>query len=72
MDKARFAVVATMLTLFYTEYGGLEISVNSRIASPFSRQIAIANAGPTSTLDSMGAKYSFRRHLLNIAPIYKQ
>ena len=31
----------------YTDHAGLEIFVNSRIASPFSRQIAIGNAGPS-------------------------
>ena len=29
-----------------TDHAGLEISVNSDIALPFSRQIAIGNAGP--------------------------
>ena len=58
----------------YTDYAGLKISVNSRIASPFSRQIANGNAGPTSgsALESMGPKPTFRCHFLNIAPIYKQ
>ena len=56
----------------YTEYAGLKISVNSHIASPFSRQIANGNAGPSSALESMGAKRSFRCHLLNIGPSYKQ
>ena len=46
----------------YTDYAGLEISVNSRIASPFSRQIAIGNAGPATALESMGAKRYFRCH----------
>ena len=46
--------------LQYTEHAGLEISVNSRTASPFSQQIAIGNAGPATALDSMGAKPSFR------------
>ena len=55
----------------YTEYAGPEISVNSRIASPFSRQIAIGNAGPTSALESMGAKPTFRCHSLNIGHSYK-
>ena len=31
---------------FYSDQASLEISVNSRIALPFSRQIAIGNAGP--------------------------
>ena len=56
----------------YTDYAGLKISVISRIAWPFSRQIAIGNGGPTSTLESMGAKWNFRYNFLNIAPIYKQ
>ena len=34
----------------YTDHAGLEISVNSRIASQFSRQIANGNAGPTTAL----------------------
>ena len=39
----------------YADHAGPEIYVNSRIAS---RQIAIGNAGPTSTLISMGvSKY---------------
>ena len=56
----------------YTDHAGLEISVNSSIASPFSRQIAIGNAGPVSALESMGAKQTFRSHFLNIGPSYKQ
>ena len=52
----------------YTDHAGLEISVNSRIASPFSRQIAIVNAGPSTALEPMGAKPSFRCHFLNIGP----
>ena len=56
----------------YTDHAGLEIPVNSRIASPFSRQIANDNAGPTSALDSMGPKPTFRCHFLNIGPSYKQ
>ena len=56
----------------YTDYAGLEITVNSRIATPFSRQIAIGNAGPGSALDSMGPKPTFRCHFLNIGPSYKQ
>ena len=35
---------------------GLEFPVNSRIASLFSRQIAIGNAGSILALESMGAK----------------
>ena len=56
----------------YTDHAGLEISVNSRIASPFSQQIAIGNAGPTTALDFMGAKPSFHCHSLNIGMMYKQ
>ena len=55
-----------------TKYAGLEISVNSRIAWQFSRQIANSNAGPSSALDSMGVKPSSRCHSLNIASMYKQ
>ena len=55
----------------YTDHAALEIPVNSRITSPFSRQIANGNAGPTSALESVGAKRSFRCHLLNIGPSYK-
>ena len=55
----------------YTDYAGLEISVNSCIASPFSRQIAIGNAGPSLALESMGGKPTFRCHFLNIGPSYK-
>ena len=56
----------------YTDYAGLGISVNSRIASPFSRQIANGNAGPILALEPMGAKPTFRCHFLNIGPSYKQ
>ena len=31
----------------YTDHAGLEIPVDLCIASPFSRQIAICNAGPS-------------------------
>ena len=55
-----------------TEYAGLEISINSRIAWPFSRQIAIGNAGPILALESMGANPTFRCHILNIGLSYKQ
>ena len=61
-----------VLMNFYTDHAGLEISINSRIASPFSLQIAICNAGPTSALESMGAKPSFCCHFLNICLSYKQ
>ena len=50
--------------LYPTDHAGLEIYVNSCIAWPFSRQIAIGNAGPTTALESMGAKLSFRCHSL--------
>ena len=53
-----------------TEYAGLVIAVILCIASPFSRQIAIGNAGPTSTLESIGPKRNFRCNFLNIALIY--
>ena len=56
----------------YNEYGGLDIPVKLCIASVLSRQIAILIAGPNLALQPMGAKRSFRCHLLNIAPIYKQ
>ena len=58
--------------MIYTDYAGLEISVNSRIASLFSRQIANVNAGPVLALESRGAKRYFRCHSLNIALKYKQ
>ena len=51
------------------DHAGPEISVNLRIASPFSRQIAICNAGPSTALESMGAKPIFRCHFFNIGPI---
>ena len=56
----------------YTDYAGLEIPVDLCIASPFSRQIAIGNAGPISALESMGPNQTFRCHFLNIGPSYKQ
>ena len=56
----------------YTKYAGLNIAVLSCIASPFSRQIAIGNAGPVLALESMGAEQTFRCHFLNIGPSYKQ
>ena len=56
----------------YTDYAGLKIAVNSRIVWPFSRQIAISNGGPTTALESMGAKQYFRCHFLNIGQMYKQ
>ena len=40
--------------VLYTEF-----AVDLCIASPFSRHIAIINAGPTSALESMGAQRSF-------------
>ena len=55
-----------------TEYAGPEISVHLCLASLFSRQIAMCNAGPRLALESMGAKRSFPCHFLNIALIYKQ
>ena len=43
----------------YTDYAGLGFAVNLSIASVFSRQIANVTAGPTSALESMGAKPVF-------------
>ena len=57
--------------ILYTEYAGPEISVNSRIASLFSRQIANVNAGPILALQFMGAKRYFRCCSLNIGLMYK-
>ena len=57
---------------WYTDYAGLEISVTSRIASLFSRQIANVNSGPVLALESMAAKQYFRCHSLNIGLMYKQ
>ena len=54
------------------DHAGLDIAVILGIVSPFSRRIAIGNAGPTSALESMGAKRQFRCNFLNIALIYKQ
>ena len=56
----------------YTDHAGLEIPVNSCIASPFSRQIANVNAGPVLALESIGAKQSFHCNSLNIGLMYKQ
>ena len=56
----------------YTDHAGLEIFVDLCIASPFSRRIEMCNAGPTSALESMGVKQTFRCHFLNIALKYKQ
>ena len=56
----------------HTEYAGLDIAVILCIASPFSRQIVIGNAGPGTALESMGSKPSFRCHFLNIGRSYKQ
>ena len=47
------------MMVIYTDYAGLEISVNSRIASLFLQQIAIGNAGPVLALESMGANGIF-------------
>ena len=58
--------------ILYTDHAGLEIFVNSRIASPFSRQIAKGSSGPATALESMGAKQTFHCNSFNIAPIYKQ
>ena len=56
----------------YTEDTGLEFLIDLCIASPFSRQKAIGNAGTASALGSMGAKPNFRCHSLNIGLLYKQ
>ena len=64
-------VIYSIIIFVYTEYAGLEIYVNLRMASSFSRQIANGNAGPTSALESMGPKPTFRCHSVNIALIYK-
>ena len=61
-----------MYKIWYTEYGGLEIPDFLCIALSFSWQIANVNAGPTSALESMGAKRPFRSHSLNIAVINLQ
>ena len=71
-DTGRLPQLGPIYAHYYTEYAGLEIYVFLCIASSFSRQIAIGNAGPTSTLESMGAKRHFHCIFLNIAPIYKQ
>ena len=42
-----------------TDHVGLEIPMDLSIASPFSRQIAIGNGGPTSALEPMGANPTF-------------
>ena len=67
-----FYIDTKLFLSVYTDYAGLEIPVNSLIAWPFSRQIAISTAGPTSALESMGAKPTFRCHFLNIGPSHKQ
>ena len=46
--------------VIYTEDAGLKIPIGLCIASPFSRQIAIGNAGPVSALESMEGKPTFR------------
>ena len=60
------------MVYFLTDHAGLEIPVNLSIASPFSRQIAIGNVGPSTALGSMGANPTFRCHFLNIGSSYKQ
>ena len=55
----------------YTEYAGPEISVNSRIASLFSRQIANVTAGPVLALQPMGAKQYFHCNSFNIGLMHK-
>ena len=39
-----------VVQISYTDHAGLKIPVNSRIGSPFSRQIANVNAGPVLAL----------------------
>ena len=51
-----------------TDYASLEIPVDSCIASTFSRQIAIGNAGPASALDSMGGKRQCPKLSMHPAP----
>ena len=66
------AITCLIIDLYYTEDAGLEFPVDLCIASPFSEQKAIGNAGPTSASESMGPKPTFRCHFLNIGPSYKQ
>ena len=54
------------------DHAGPKIPVNSRIAWPFSRQIANRNGGPTLALESMGAKTTFLCNSFNIGVMYKQ
>ena len=70
MSKAHIRYAFSLLCVGYTDHAGLEIPVDLCIASPFSRQIAIGNAGPTSALESMGLNRTFRCHFLNIGPSY--
>ena len=69
-----FGMRCVKLGIPITAYAGPEFPVDLSIASPFSRQIAIGNAGPAKTLESiaMGPKQSFRWHFLNIGPSFKQ
>ena len=60
-----------IICMWYTEYAGPDISMNSRIASLFSRQIANVSAGPVLALESMGAKRYFRCCSVNIGLMYK-
>ena len=48
------------------------MSIHSCIARPFSRQIANANAGPASALESMGGIQYFRCNSVNIGLMFKQ
>ena len=70
--SAEISIPAYAVYRGYTDHAGPEISVNSRIASAFSRKIANGNAGPTTALDSMGPKATFHCHFLNIGASYKQ
>ena len=60
MNRKRSSICADYqpLPCYYTDHAGLEIPVDLRIASSFSRQIAIGNAGPSLALES-GSKTNF-------------
>ena len=55
----------------HREYAGLRIPVYVCIAWLFSWQIEISYAGPTSASECMGAKQSFRYHILNIGALFE-
>ena len=56
----------------YREYAGLEIPIVHRVTVFTANSDNKINGGPTSALKSMRTKQSFRCHVLNIAPMYKQ